>query len=365
MPFTRPTLSELKTRIQTDVKSRLEITALLRRSVTGVLSTALAGAVHSLFGFVEFVFNNIFWDTAETTYLERWASIFDISRNAAAFATGNVTFSGTNGTVVPAGTLIQTSDGVQYSTDADGTVSGGSVDVAVTASEAGEDGNLDAAESLSFVSPVAGIDTIVVASGGLTGGTDTESDSDLRARFLERVQLPPTGGSLNDYIYWAKLTSGVTRAWVYPNTPATNEVTVLFVRDNDGTGIGADILPSAGEISTVQTVLDANVPITSTVTANAPTQTTYDIDITLTPNTTAVQNAVLAELADLILREAEPNGAANAANNGTLLLSHVQEAVSRAAGETDHEITAIQSTTPADQTPSNGEMFILGTVNFS
>ena len=43
-------------------------------------------------------------------------------------------------------------------------------------------------------------------------------------------------------------------------------------------------------------------------------------------------DAVEAELADLIRRESEPGG--------TLLVSHIREAISTSAGETDHVLTS-------------------------
>ena len=69
--------------------------------------------------------------------------------------------------------------------------------------------------------------------------------------------------------------------------------------------------------------------------------------------TQAVQDAIEAELADLIRREAEPGG--------TLLVSHIREAISTSAGETDHELT----TPLMDVTVQAAQITTLGTVTFT
>jgi uncharacterized phage protein gp47/JayE len=65
-----------------------------------------------------------------------------------------------------------------------------------------------------------------------------------------------------------------------------------------------------------------------------------------------VQAAVLAELQDLLLREATPGG--------TLLLSHIRAAISSAAGETDFVLTS----PAANVTNTTGNMCTMGTITW-
>ena len=60
----------------------------------------------------------------------------------------------------------------------------------------------------------------------------------------------------------------------------------------------------------------------------------------LDPNTQAVKDAVQAELADLIFREAVPNGG--------ILLSHIRQAISSAIGENDHVLVSPTANITAD-----------------
>jgi uncharacterized phage protein gp47/JayE len=204
MPFSRPTLDQLINRTSADISSRLGIGPLLARSTLGVIGRVLAGAAHQLYGYLDWIARQVMPDTAELEHLERWASIWGIQRKAASFAVGNITFTGTNGTVIPTGTRLQRSDGAQFDTTADATVSAGTATAAVTAVLAGAAGNSAAGVGLTLVSPLAGVtSTASVAAGGLTAGADTESDDSLRARLLDRIRQAPHGGSRFDYTKWA------------------------------------------------------------------------------------------------------------------------------------------------------------------
>jgi len=352
MAFTRPTLDELNTRIQSDIESRLTGgSKLLRRSVLKVLATIFAGAIHLVYGYLNWVYKQSFPDTAEKENLERWATIWGISRTPAEFSQGNVTFTGDNGSEIPASTEIQTSSGLVYTTDALGTIAAGTVTIAVTASVAGPDSDVDAATAISLSSPITGVTTQgVVASGGLTGGLEAESDEDLLTRLLARIQNSPHGGNEADYVAWAKEVAGVTRAWVLPAYLGLGTVGVTFVRDND---VGS-IIPDAGEVTDVQDYIDdpTRRPVTADVTVYAPAAVPIAFTINVTPNTTAVKAAVQAELEDLILREAEPGG--------TILLTHIEEAISLAAGETDHALTV----PAANVTVTTAQLSTMGTITW-
>jgi uncharacterized phage protein gp47/JayE len=348
--FTRPTLQQIIDRIAADIEARLPgADARTRRSNLAVLARTHAGAVHGLYGYLDFISRQVMPDTAEAEILDRHASLHGLTRTPSTAASGNVTFTGTNGVVVPAGSELQRSDGALYTTSADATISSGTATAAVSARALGESGNSDVGIVLTLISPIAGINnTATVASGGLVGGTDQEYDADLLVRIMERIQTPPNGGSAADYVAWAKEVSGVTRAWCFPLEGGAGTVTVRFVRDND-----ASIIPDAGEIAAVQAHLEEVRPVTAAVTAAAPTAVPRVFTIALTPNTQSVKDAVTAELTDLIRREAYPGG--------TLLLSHIREAISIAADETNSVLTVPS----ADVVYTSSQIGTMGTITWS
>lgn len=350
MAFERPTLSQLIERITSDISSRIIGSATaLRRSVIKVIGTVLGGAVYLLYGFLDYIALESMPDTAVDN-LERWASIWEVSKNGATYATGSATFPGTNGTILPALTIVQRGDGVEYQVQNDGTVSGGTVSVDLLCLTPGDTGNMLSGESLTIVTAIAGITSQgTVDIDGISGGSDEESLDSLRARMLQKIQEPPQGGSKTDYEQWAKSITGVTRVWVYENQYGAGTVGVAFVRDNDT----PSIIPSAGEIATVQDYIDTVRPLTADVTVWAPVAVARNFTIQLVTNdTAAIRAAVEAELRDLILRESEPGG--------TLLLSHIREAVSKAAGETDSIVTV----PAANAAAGAGNIYIMGTITW-
>lgn len=353
MSWDRPTLKTLNERIAKDFSARLlDGGPVLSRSVIAVLAKVWAGACHLMYGVLAWLYRQIFVDTAENEYLERWARVWSISRKLATSASGTVSITGANGSVIPSGTLlINNTTSLQYSLNSDVTIgSAGTVDATVTSVTAAADSNVDAGILLSLVSPIAGVDSsVTVGSDGLTGGTDDETDDSLRERLLERIRNPPRGGSKADYIRWAKSISGVTRAWCYPMEQGIGTVGVTFVCDD-----ATDIIPSSEIISRVKTYIDSVRPATvKEVYVYAPQILTVNITVKLNPNTVALQTAVQAELTDLFSSESQPGA--------TIYLSHINEAISLASGEIDHTITA----PTADIIADDGVMPVLGIVTFS
>ncbi|MEQ8318777.1 MAG: baseplate J/gp47 family protein [Rhodospirillales bacterium] len=352
MPYNRPTLPDLIDTAETDIEARLpDADARLRASNLNVLARVLAGGEDGLYNFIDWASKQILVDTAEAEMLDRHASVWGVARTPAAFAQGNVTITGTSGTVVPAGTRLRRSDNVTYATDAEATLASGTATVAVTAETAAAAGNASAAAAVSLVSPIAGITTqAAVASGGLTGGADTETDASLRLRVIDRIQQPPHGGAGFDYVKWALEFPGVTHAWVYSQELGIGTVTVRFMM----VGTYDDGIPLEADVTALQSYLDALRPVTAALTVVAPVAVPLNITtLSITPSSSAVQAAIEAEVADLILREAEPGA--------TILISHLREAISIAAGETDH----VLSDPSADIEHDTGEIAVVGTFPWS
>lgn len=349
MPFSRPSLTDILARVRSGILSRLT-TEMLRRSDAEVYARVVAGASHELHGHLQFIQQQVIYDTAEAEFLDRWASIWlTTPRLPAVSAHGQVQFSGINGSVIPAATVIVRSDGAEFETDASAIIAGGVATVAVTASTPGQAGNTADSTILTLSAPITGVDSnAVVDSAAVVGGADREDDASLAARLRTRIQQPPHGGAAHDYIAWALEVPGVTRAWVSPLELGLGTVTVRFVRDNDT----PSIIPDSGEVQDVQDHIDAVRPVTADVTVVAPIPVPLDFTIEVFPDTPEVRAAVEAELTDLLQREPFPGG--------TILISHIREAISIAAGENNH----VLSVPSADVTHSTGEIAVMGTITW-
>ncbi len=362
MPFERPTLQEIVDRIESDFETRIEdATSLLRRSVLRVMARVYSGAVHLLYEYLDYQSEQLFAAHADAEGLEAIADEYGLSRTAAVAATGEVDATGTTGTVIPAGTELQSSTGQRYTVDEDVTVAGGTATLTVTASTAGEDGNEDSGGTLIFVSPIVGIDTeATVASGGITGGADEETDAELRDRVLLRKRNPPHGGCEYDYEAWALEYPGVTRVWTFPEYQGIGTIGVTFVMDDS-----TPYIPSAATRALVRAYLVEHEDPATGLTIGCPitaepglfvfeiTEITQNFEINIYPNTVTVQNAVTAELTDFFLRNGGPGE--------TIRISKLSEAISLASGEQYHSLT----TPAADITVPENQIYTLGAITFN
>ncbi len=349
MPFPRPPITEIVTRITGDVESSLQqTTPVLRWNVFRVMSSAVAGAVHGLYGYLSWFGQQVFPDTAEKEFLDRWASIWNISRKPATFATGPFIATGENGSDIEAGSILTGNNGLEYETEAVATISSGTATITVTCLTSGEAGNLAEGDTLTFSAPIAGVSAAgLVGEDGVKDGNDTETDDALRARVLDRIKNPPHGGSKSDYETWAKEVSGVTRAWCLPAIQGLGTVGVMIVNDD------ADpITPDEDKIEEVFDYIEERRPVTAELFVIAANLKVIDFEIEVTPDNSDVRDAIEAELVDFI----KTNG-----NPGSLMyISQMNEVISGAAGETDHVMTEPSENIAVEE----DEVAVLGTITW-
>ena len=346
MAFNRPTLRQLITQLQTDAE-REAGAAQLRQSNLRVLPKCFAFAVHGLYAFIDWIVRQLFPDTAETSYLERHASIQGIYRRAASAATGTLTVTRTSGASLPEGTVFLAADGeTRYATTEE--PEDDQDDVAVQCLATGTVGNREAGETYTLVSALPGVTAEAVGSE-MAGGAEAESDDDLRARLLYRLQNPPRGGTATDYVAWAEEVPGVTRAWCFPKEQGIGTVIVRFATD----GLTDNGIPTSGMVQIVSDYIAENAPVTAATTVVAPVAKTVAFTIKdLTPDSASVRAQIEAELKSLFIREATPGQ--------PLLISHIRQAISSAAGEEDYELVQ-----PTDDIASeSNELLVVGEVTY-
>lgn len=345
MAFDRPTLRELITQMTTDAEREAGAKQ-LRQSNLLVLPKVFAYACHGLYGFITWILKQLFPDTAEKQFLERQASIQGIYRRAASKATGTLTVSYTEGATLPVGTIFMADDQTRYETTAEPEV--GSYTVPVQCLETGTIGNREAGQTYTLVSPVVGVDSEAVGSE-MAGGAEAESDESLRKRLLFRLQNPPRGGAKEDYIAWAEEVPGVTRAWCFPKEQGIGTVVVRFATD----GMTEDGIPTSGMVQIVSDYIAEVAPVTATPYVVAPVAKPVNFRIKdLIPDSESVRAQVEAELKSLFIKEAHPGEA--------LKLTHIQQAISSAAGEDDYELLEPTADVPADST----QLLVVGEVTY-
>lgn len=257
-------------------------------------------------------------DTATASDLDRVALAYGVTRKAAAFAVGAVTFTGAEGTEIARYVPVSTQAGFVFLTDTQAVIpASGTVTVPVTAAQAGSRGNVPDGAVTVLPIAVAGAAS-VTNSQPMSGGTDAEKDDSLRERLLLRIQLPSASGTPSDYVRWAREVQGVADArcvglWAGPGT-----VKVIIagdgmeLADTQTLGRCADyiaIMRPIGAQVTVASVSAVMVNITATV--------SLAVGYTLAGLTAAFSEAVQAYFKD----QAFSSNYLSYARVGALLLS--------------------------------------------
>jgi len=357
--FIRPTLAELVARIDGDLSAVLgTIDGEDQRSLRMALARVESQVTHLLYGYLDTLAKMVLPDQASLDFLARHSTVWGILRLPAEFAQGVVTFTGAPNAGIASDTRLKAADGTEYATTAIGVLEGagpGTATVPVIAVLPGISGNLGAGSMLTMISPAAGVvAAATVAGAGLNGGFDAESDDKLRERLLARIRMPPHGGADFDYETWVKESDPrVTRVFTTPRGMGNGTVVVRPMMD----GAYEHGIPLEADIDAIQEYLDAARPVTADVYAVAPVAQALDYTIHVSPDTAMVRQAVTAELADLHRRDATPN---TGNYNGTLLISHIREAVSIAAGESDNAVSVPAANVTADP----GKILTLGVITW-
>lgn len=368
MPFSRPTLSDLKAQVAADVQANLQgVSALLRKSVLRVITVVQAGLAHLHYGYLDWIAKQAVPWTATDEYLIGWGALRNVYPKGATSASGTATFQGS--AVIPADTTVVRGDGRTYVVQSNGVPGGGNmITVSLTDSQPGAAGNCDIGTALSLGIAIPGVQSTGVAVTAFTGGADVETADAYRARVIAAYQGSPQGGDQDDYVSWATAIPGVTRAWCAPNGFGAGTVVVYFMMDNadashagfpQGTnGVAANETRAAtkatGDQLTVANSIFQVQPVTALVFACAPIANPINFTISgLSGASSATQYAVRAAIADVFLRKGAPGG--------TVDISDVNSGISSVPGTTGFVITS-----PTGNISSGtGNLPTVGSVTFS
>jgi uncharacterized phage protein gp47/JayE len=290
-------------------------------------------------------------DTAETEWLDRHGSIWLVNadgttgRKVATMATGEVTVTGTPGSVVPNGTQLSNGAGFDYETLTQVVVGTSPTPIDVRALQGGVDGNMVAGDVLTFNTIISGVDNAATVVT-LTGGTDEETDDQLRQRVLRRIQQPPMGGAAYDYEAWALAVPGVTRAWA-ASEMGIGTVTVRFMMDDlraDNNGF-----PLEEDIILVEDYVNLKRPVSVKdcfVVGPIPQPINFNLK-NLVPDNEAIRAEIIVSIEDMLMSYAAPGQ--------TIFAAWKYTAVMNVPG-----VISFDMTTPYDDVmPSPGHMAVL------
>lgn len=260
-----------------------------------IRSRVVGGVAAGIYADQRLISNDAFPQNARPDAILRFLDLyFQGGYIPATQSEGNVSVTGQSGTTISAGVqfLYQPNGNVYQSIETVvlPSVTGGDPVtglVPVQSVAAGQDQNLLPFAPLTVSSPPAGLNQIAeVDEDGLSDARDPETDSQARARIIQRIRTPLSVGRVSDYIQYAQEASNsVTSASVlrFPFGLGTVAVYITAGTTNIDSAIDNDqpitVIPSDALVEEVQAFLDINKPVTDCVTVAKPVP--VDIDVTV------------------------------------------------------------------------------------
>lgn len=239
--------------------------------------------LEGLYQRIENMLSNAFVSTATGTYLDDKLAEVGMTRLTATYATGNVTFYGTEGTFIESGVQVK-SDALTFTIENSGTIdANGYVTLTALCNTAGTIGNVPVGAINGCTVSINGVIS-VSNSEAFSGGYNEETDAEARVRYYATVRKPVTSGNKYQYEEWAReASSGVGDARCIPlwdndpeSTPGevAGNVTVLILDDNMEPA-GSDL------INIVQTYIEERQIIGAKLTTAAAEALTINVSCTL------------------------------------------------------------------------------------
>lgn len=292
-----------------------------------------------------------FVDETSGRFLDKNAAGYGITRKPGTAASVTLTFTGSAGTTIPAGTLCVTQDGLGFATDEALTLGEtGSGTVTATADAVGTAYNVPAGAIISMQQAVSGV-TALTNEEAAAGGTDPETDAALFARLDAYKKTPPTSGNDRHYHQWALAVNGVGAASVIRCWDGPGTVKVIIA--------DMALRPVEEELrAEVAAYIETQRPVTAEVTVESAAGVSVEVSVTVTTDGTVFK---LDTEKELIERLAEYLGEIAFTEGATVVYNRVLALVMGLPGVTDCTDLKVNGGTanvPLDET----QIPMLGTV---
>lgn len=241
----------------------------------------LAGEIFSCYMNLEFIKTQMFLTTATGEYLDYHANQRGLTRKGATKAKGTVDFgtysSAQRTLIIPKGTVVSTSDKnpVLFETDEEATIMTGQVrtTVSCTALESGSNSNVRANRVNIIVTPVGDV-SIVTNPTTFTGGSDAESDEELRGRIEDTIKNVSNGANLAYYRKLVLSVEGVDSVGIIPQNRGVGTVDIFI--GTKGTKASSEL------VSKVQSLIDEYKEINTDVLVQSASVLNFQVSLSVT-----------------------------------------------------------------------------------
>jgi|SRR5690242_5314533 len=264
--ITIPTIAQLYDLILADLQAEYGTSIpTFGKNFLRVVAAVQAGKMKLMYLAIGDLQKNIFVDTATPESaggtLERFGRV-KLNRNPFPAVAGQYTVSvtGTTGSVIPAQQQFKsddtsTSPGILFILDVAKQLSAPTDTMLLRALTVGLGGRLSIGDTLTAVSPIAGVSSVVTVTVETVEPVAAEDLEDYRRKALDAYRQEPQGGAATDYRLWAADAQGVEQTYPYAKTGASNEINV-YVEATTVDSVDGQGTPSAALLQRVSEVIE-------------------------------------------------------------------------------------------------------------
>lgn len=241
--------------------TQIKILQSLVKSVLFILATVLAPIFRLIYLFILWALNQTDPQTADDENevpggkLQSWGRLVKVGDpKPGQVPRYNINITGTNGSVLSAGTAYRSANENLYLLEADiiiaAGVATGIIKATVPEDRENTEYSLNPGAEVNTVNPFAGIDNPAIIATELTAATDSEDiEGSYRPRVVSTTRLGGAGGSRVDYKRWPLDAEGVQEAFPYVdvNQPGVMNIYIEATTDIDPDGVPTQAVLDAAE----------------------------------------------------------------------------------------------------------------------
>ncbi|MBP3930947.1 MAG: baseplate J/gp47 family protein [Peptostreptococcaceae bacterium] len=214
-------------------------------------------------------------------YLDDKCWEYGINRKIGTNAAGEVIFEGEDNTSISNGTVIYHND-LYYVVLNDAYIKNGKAELIVEAYEMGKRYNVIKNTEFTLREDIEGV-AKVYAKDDFKGGSDTETDEELRDRYFDTIKKSFTSGNVAHYEAWTQEVNGVGLCKVYPLKNGNGTVEIV-ITDSNMLGASSELIESVKANIEEKRPIGANISIVSAtektinITANITLASGYTVE---------------------------------------------------------------------------------------
>lgn len=272
--------------IKNDILSKILGIDTREGSFANDMVSPISAELESSYNELDKLLLKMFLENLSSEDLERRCEEYGLTRKSGTLSEGFATFTGVQGTVIPVNTLISTTTGLNYVTTIEGIVAaGGTVDIKIQSVDVGTKYNI-LANTINIINVSINGITSVINKESISGGTDIETDEELKNRLLLQLRTPATSGNKEHYKLWSMEVNGIGDARVFPLAGGAGTVLVMPITTDKRA-------PSETIINNVINKIEEKRPIGAAVTVQAPTEILINVDATLIIDTNFTLQSII------------------------------------------------------------------------